>query len=359
MFSTVLIFLVILVLLILSHEFGHFLLAKWYGVKVEEFGFGLPPRLFGLKRGETLYSLNLLPVGGFVRIEGEEAEDGMALSPRSFASKSIFARALIIGAGVFFNLLLAWILFSAVGWYGAPTALDDNNPLSNAYVVVAEVAINSPAALSGLSAGDTISRLSYDGESLEVSKVKEVQDFVARHAGQDIAITYLRGGKPFTVQAKPRSVINEKEGRLGIAMMRIGVRSVPWYSALWEGLKNTITMTGATAVGIASFIYGLIFGAMGLDGVAGPVGIVNIVSGAVNFGWAYVVQLIAILSINLAVINIIPFPGLDGGRLFFLGVEALRGKPVDAKTSSWAHTIGLILLLIFMFIITYHDIARL
>ncbi len=350
---------IILVLLILSHELGHFLLAKWNGVKVEEFGFGLPPRLFGIKRGETLYSLNLLPIGGFVRIEGEEAKDGISLSPKSFASKSIFVRCLIIGAGVFFNLLLAWVLFFAVGWYGVPTALDDNDPLPGAHVVVAEVQTNSPAALAGLSAGDTISRLAYNGESLNVSRVKEVQDFMARYEGQDIEITYLRGDKSLTAQAKPRVVINEGEGRLGIAMMRIGVRSVPWYSALWEGLKNTVLLTGATAAGIASFLYSLIFGAAGLDGVTGPVGIVNIVSGAVNFGWAYLIQLIAILSINLAVINIIPFPGLDGGRLLFLGVEAVRGKPVDAKTSAWAHTIGLILLLIFMFIITYHDIAKL
>lgn len=350
---------VILVLLILSHEFGHFLLAKWNGVKVEEFGFGLPPRLFGIKKGETLYSLNLLPVGGFVRIEGEEADNGLSLGPKSFAVKSLFVRFLIISAGVFFNLLLAWILFSAVGWYGVPTALDDDNPLPGAHVVVAEVQANSPASLSGLSAGDTISRLVYNGESLDVSRVKEVQDFVARHEGQDIQITYLRGGKPFIAQAKPRAVTNEKEGRLGIAMMRVVVRSVPWYLALWEGLRNTVVLTGTTVAGIASFIYGLVIGAAGLDGVTGPVGIVNIVSGAVNFGWAYVVQLIAVLSVNLAVINIIPFPGLDGGRLLFLGVEAVRGKPVDAKTSSWAHTIGLILLLLLMFIITYHDIAKL
>ncbi|MEK7133258.1 MAG: RIP metalloprotease RseP [Patescibacteria group bacterium] len=358
MLITILIFFVILVVLILSHEFGHFIFAKWNGVKVEEFGIGLPPRLFGVQKGETVYSINLLPFGGFVKIEGEENKDGLPIGPRSFASKSAGARAIIIAAGVLFNLILAFFIFSFGNWRGAPAALGDGERTEDERIFIVEVQEKSPAEAAGIRAGDTLLKLESDDEKLTVSEISEIQAFIKRNRGREIFVFYKRDGQELISRAAPRLETKENEGALGIVMAKIGTKSYPFHQAIWQGLKTTIFLTGATAAGIVNFFAVLISGKGGLEQISGPIGIVGLVGNAASFGFLYLLQFTAFLSVNLAVINFIPFLGLDGGRLVFLAAEAIRGKPIGAKTSAWAHTIGLILLLILMLIITYNDLAR-
>ncbi|MEK7596432.1 MAG: RIP metalloprotease RseP [Patescibacteria group bacterium] len=355
---TILIFFVILAVLILFHEFGHFLLAKWNGVKVEEFGLGLPPRLFGVQKGETVYSINLLPFGGFVKIEGEEVKDDLPAGPRSFASKSAGARAMIIAAGVFFNLILAFFIFSFGNWWGAPAALGNGERTKDEKILIVEVQKKSPAETAGFLAGDTLLKFESEDEKLAVSEISEIQDFIGRNRGREIIVFYKRDGRELISRARPRLETKENEGALGIVMAKMGMKSYPFHQAIWQGLKTTIFLTGATAAGIVNFFAVLISGKGGLEQIAGPIGIVGLVGSAASFGFLYLLQFTAFLSVNLAVINFIPFPALDGGRMIFLAAEAIRRKPINAKISAWAHTVGLILLLILMLIITYNDLAR-
>jgi len=355
MLTTILIFFIIIVLLILSHEFGHFLFAKLRGIKVEEFGFGLPPRIFGIKKGETIYSFNLLPIGGFVKILGEEGESSS--DPRSFANQPISHRALILSAGVLFNLIMAWLIFSAGFFLGTPTATDDLSVV-NAKVTILQVQQNTPAETAGLKTGDKLLRLSSDEEVLEVVSVSGVQNFISKHKGQKIEILYQRDGKQFLTSAVPAIDPPPGVGALGIAMERIGIVKSPWYKALWQGLITTISMAIATVAGICRFIVQIFTGTADFNQIAGPVGIVKIVDDAAQFGFLYILQLTAVLSVAIGMINLIPFPGLDGGRLLFLGIEKIKGSPISAPVSNVVNTIGFILLILLMLIVTYHDIIK-
>lgn len=348
---SIILFLITLAVLVLSHEFGHFFAAKKSGIRVDEFGFGFPPRLFKFKKGETLYSFNLIPFGGFVKIHGEEGEERNDL--RSFSSKSISARVMVIVAGVFFNLLLAWLCYSSGYAIGAPVSADLNlrgAVIKNEKIIIVAVVENSPASVAGLSVGDEI---------IGFSETEEVQKFINNKKGQEISIFYRRGNKDYSVKMTPRENPPKNEGAVGIAMDKIGIVKLPVYWALWEGLKTTCQNTIAIAGMIFSFIYDAIRGIAGFNDVAGPVGIMKIAGAAAKMGLSSFFNFIAILSINLAVINILPLPALDGGRLFFLLIEKIKGSPINARISSITHGVGLALLLLLMALITYHDILRL
>ncbi len=268
---SIILFFAVLAVLILSHEFGHFIVAKRAGIRVDEFAFGFPPRLFKFRKGETLYSFNLIPFGGFVKIHGEEGNPPAGGGdPRSFASKSAGIRASVIASGVIFNLILAWILLSIGFMVGLPTSPD-----------------------------------------------------------------------PFV--AEPEIVIAK----------------FPWHAAFWEGIKATVKFTGAIAVGIFYFIKDAILGLADFSQIMGPVGIVGVTGEAAKLGFGYLLAFTALLSINLAIINSLPFPALDGGRLLFLAIEKIKGSPINYKFSSIVHAVGLAVLLILMLAITYKDIMKL
>lgn len=355
-----LLFFLILALLVFSHEFGHFLFAKFSGVKVEEFGFGFPPRLLGIRRGETLYSLNILPFGGFVKIFGEDNTE--KLDDRSFAGLSMRARAAIIGAGVFFNILLAWALFSVGFVVGVPTLIADGDTttlLEQNEVRILAVQSDTPAFMSGLEAGDQLVRIGAGGEYFEVKTIARVQQFIKAHAGAPISIYVQRGGERRTVTAVPSIQPEEGKGALGITMGVIGIERASWYRAPIRGLRATIASVGVLGKALAGFFAKLTTGRAFLDNVAGPLGIAMLIEDTSRFGIVFLIQLVALLSVNLALINLMPFPGLDGGRLFFLLIEFVRGSPINQQVHRYAHTAGFILLLLLMLMITYHDIARL
>jgi regulator of sigma E protease len=335
---TILLFIAALAILILSHEFGHFICAKLSNTKVEEFGLGFPPRLFSVKKGETVYSVNLLPFGGFVKIYGE---DSVKKLPRGFGSKPIYIRGIILVAGVFFNLVLAWFLFSLVFVIGAPSSVGDD--VADAHITILEVQPGTPAEMAGLQPGDKI---------LGFNTVAEVQEFISLRQNQEIKLEILRGKEIINVAAVP-------DPMLGIAMDRIGIVSLPFYKAIWEGMKNTVFLTVAIVKALVGLFANLIKGVDVAAQVMGPVGIVGIVGTASEFGFVYVIQLIALLSINLAIINMIPFPALDGGRLLFLGIEAIKRSPVNQKAMAVANGIGFAILILLMLLVTYKDIARL
>ncbi|RJQ32322.1 RIP metalloprotease RseP [Candidatus Parcubacteria bacterium] len=348
---TILLFFIVLAVLILSHEFGHFITAKKAGIRVDEFGFGFPPRIAKFKKGETTYSLNLIPFGGFVKIHGEEGQE--AADPRSFASKSIGVRSLIISAGVIFNVLLAWILIIGGFSFGMPTSVSsapEGVEVRDKKVVILQIGKDSPAEKAGLLPGDRI--LGYEN-------VDAVKEAIESRLGQAMTLNYQRGEENLTAELVPRENPPPGEGAIGIAMDEVGTVRLPVHRAIWEGSIMTYHVVVGTAVGIYNFIAGAIAGEVGLSAITGPVGIAGIVGSAADFGFVYFLSFMAFLSINLAIINIVPFPALDGGRLLFLLIEKIKGTPVSARISSIVHGAGMALLLLLMLLVTYKDIVKL
>jgi len=335
----VLIFIVSLSVLVFVHELGHFLAAKKLGVRVEEFGFGYPPRIWGKKVGETLYSLNLVPFGGFVRLTGQDAEYGTLGDAKSFAVKSPRRRAAILLGGIVGNVVLGWILFSLLLVVGMPEILDK--------VTVVSVQPNSPAAIAGIKPGDLIVQLG--DQAVRFSW--EVPDYVKARVGQEVSIRLLRAGEELVVVAVP-------EPLLGIEVTNVIFKKVAWFKAPLEGAREVGWTTWLMGRSLVGLLRGLLFRGEVPEEIAGPVGIAHIAKLYAELGLRYFLQFMGILSLNLALINILPFPALDGGRLLFVVVEGATKKRVSPKFEVWLHRVGMALLLLLMVLITIRDIAR-
>ncbi len=373
---SVIIFIVILLVLVLVHEFGHFFTAKKFGIRVDEFGFGFPPKLFGKKFGETEYSVNLLPIGGFVRIFGESPDEESMTGPdsnRSFINKPKWQQAIVLVAGLFMNFLLAWILFSFGFMSGLPTSVGSEprgQTLSDVHLVIVDVLLKSPADLAGLKTGDKIMTISIPASSNSNDYIKnptpdQIKNFIVSHASvtstkNPIAIGYERGPDKEAVTFVVPTVIGASDHpSIGISMDEIGTAKLPFFQALWEGMKLTLTMIKATATGLFGLIWGGIRGKGSLSGVSGPVGMVSIVGQAYKFGFAYLLSFAALISVNLGIINLIPFPALDGGRLFFILIEKIKGSRINPKVANTINMVGFGILILLMVVITYHDIVKL
>jgi regulator of sigma E protease len=359
MFLTIFIFILILGLLIFVHEFGHFVMAKRAGVKVEEFGFGFPPRIFGIKKGETIYSLNLFPIGGFVKIHGEEGQGKD--DPRSFASKSVSQRFKIIVAGVTMNLALAALLLGMGHWLGLPSIIEDETTgyLNNPKVQIMQVMADSPAAQAGIIMGDTIKQLTINNEQLTINTVQEVQDFVEAHKGEEITLVIQRGDEILEKTLVPRENPPAEQGPLGVALVRTAIVSYPWYKALIMGVVSVVNLTWAIIIALAGLFWSLMTTGHLVAEVAGPVGIFVLTGQAAKLGFIYILQFTALLSINLAIINALPFPALDGGRLLFLVIEKIKGSPVSQQIEKSIHTAGFVLLILLMIAVTWRDVVKL
>ncbi len=364
---------IFLSILILVHELGHFLIAKKFGLLVEEFGFGLPPRIWSKKIGETIYSINALPFGGFVKIYGENKEDKIAEnkeietiliekeeleisdgemsvevereiivsengSGRSFSSIFIWKRAVILVSGVLMNFLFGWLVISVILSLGVPQS-----------VVITEIFKNTPAESAGLKSGDIILGISAN------DFIKLTND----NKGKKITIKVERGGIEKEIKATPRVNPPAGEGALGIGLLESGAPSQNFFLALWDGLKMSVEIVRMIFIALFNLIVGVFSGGkVSLEQVSGPVGIVKITAQASGLGIVYLLQLLALISFNLAVINIFPFPALDGGRLLFLLIEKIKGSPLPAKFENYANAAGMALLLILMVLITIRDIVR-
>lgn len=356
MLTTILIFFVILLALVLVHEWGHFFAARRLGIKVDEFGFGFPPRLASIERGGTRYSFNWLPLGGFVKLKGEAGENRE--EPDSFASQKPWRRSVVLLAGVTMNLVLAFFLLSGGFMLGVPVSLQENeiDHARDIKIQVVMVSPNSPAEQAGIKIGDAI--VSLNGQSFNT--LSEVQDYIAANSGSAIELKLDRLGESVTVLAQP-TVLPEVPDRaiLGVNLLQTGILSYPWYEAVWQGAKATVVLTREIVMAFGQLFRGLIITRQVPADVAGPVGIAVLTGQVVDLGFAYVLQFAALLSINLALINVLPFPALDGGRLLFVVIEKLRHKATDAKTEAIVHNIGFAFLMILVVLITYRDLVRL
>ena len=356
---TAIIFIIVLSVLVLVHEFGHFITAKRGGMKVEEFGLGFPPRLWSIKKGETKYSINLIPFGGFVKILGEDGEDPD--NPRSFSSKSAKRRALIISAGVLMNVLLAFVLLSLGNVFGLRVGLtgDDFNKAKDIKIQIIQVIPASPADISGLQILDEIVGFKYQGTEQTVQSVEEVQQYINEHKGRQIVLKINRNNEIIEKELIPRVNPPEGEGASGISLAATGVLRYPWYESVYRGAQNTFYLVINTAIGYYTVIKSLfVSGSPGVE-LTGPIGIARITGQAARIGFNYLMQLTAIISVNLAILNIIPFPALDGGRLLFIIIEKIRRKTISKKVEGLVNTVGFGLLILLMIYVTTKDVIKL
>ena len=339
-------FLAVIVVLILAHELGHFITAKASGVKVEEFALGFGPQLLSIKRGETVYSLRPLPLGGFCKMAGEEDPT----VPRSLASKSIGTRLLVLSAGSMMNLLLPLLLLS-IAFMVPHTMVTEP-------VIVKEVAPNSPAAGADIEVGDVI--ISINGKA--VHNTTYLHRYIYLNLGQEMTLVAQQGGSTKEVQLIPRWKPPEGEGAIGIgidvdaaiANQTVSRQSYPFWEAIPLGVNTCIE----TFVLFKNAIISMIIGAAPVA-VTGPVGIAQLTGEVARAGISPLLVFAAFLSINLAIVNIFPLPALDGGRIMFVLLEWVRrGKRISAKTEGLVHLMGFIMLMAVIAIITYQDIIR-
>lgn len=364
--ATPFIFIVILGLLVLSHELGHFLAAKWAKMRVDEFAFGFPPKLFSFRRGETRYSLNLIPFGGFVKIHGEDSlVDDVAESAtdrsRRFTARPKKAQAVVIGAGVIFNLILAWLLLAVGFSVGFPTQVteENKNNLTEIRLLVASVMPESPAERAGLKGGDTVTEISVFGKKYPLSReATELGDIVQTSKGAPITLLYERGDTSIRTEMTPVFNTETNLYTLGVGLESIGLLKLSPLQALQESGVRTFEYTWLTLSGFFDLIRDALLGKADLASISGPVGIYFLVSDAATLGLSYLLGFTAIISISLAVINILPFPALDGGRLAMLLVEALRGKPLSDTLVARINTIGFMVLIVLMVLVSYRDLAK-
>ncbi|HEX9436354.1 MAG TPA: M50 family metallopeptidase [Candidatus Limnocylindria bacterium] len=348
---TLLLFLVTLTVIIAVHEFGHYITARLLGMKVLEFAFGFPPRLLAVRKGGIEYSVNALPVGGFVRILGQEdfaiRQTGEG-EPGSFTSKPWWAQAVVLAAGVFMNVALALVVLTGSFAFGGPVPTGE--------VRVVEVKPGSPAEEAGIRAEDLVREV--DGQRIADSQ--ELVRYTRAHRGQILTLVLQRDGQqlpPIQIEARRRPP--EGEGPLGIVLIDA---TAPMRGGLPQALANAWTLTGDILQQIAA-LPGQLLGATdapadGAPQIGGPIEILRVTGEVSRFGFAAILRLIGVLSINLAVLNIIPFPGLDGGRLFFVLVGGIFHKRLSPQVEAAIHAVGLLLLVGLMILVTVSDIRR-
>jgi len=338
-------FVPILSVMMFVHELGHFITARMFGITVQEFGFGLPPRLWGYRRKDVIYSINWIPFGAFVKMLGEE--DPTAAG--SFASKPRWVRAIVLAAGSMMNFLLAVAAFSMVYLVGVPRLAADGQ------VQLTAVAPDSPALAAGLQAGDAI--VSFDGQP---TSVQTFRDATQQHLDQPIQLTVKRGGDQFTTSLTPRSAPPEGQGAIGIVLGANDIARSNVFEAVALGFEQTVRTIGVTLMIPVMLIQGAIAPQdarlMGLVGMAQTTG--GAVDYAIDTGfWYPIFILTGLFSAGLAVANMLPIPALDGGRLFFVVLEWIRGRRVPPEREAAYHFVGIVVLLTLMIIISINDIA--
>jgi len=371
---TIVAFLVVLGVMVLAHEFGHFIVARKAGVKVEEFGLGIPPRLIGCYKDDsgrwrvvghkqivttrTIWSLNLIPLGGFVKIKGEQGE--AATDSDSFAAKGIGVRVAILTAGVAMNIFLAIVLLAVIFTVGVPQAIDNQALLpsaahvTNPRIEIVEILAKSPAQAAGLKAGDVL--ITIDDKIF--SSISEIQNYLNQQIGQPIDVAIKRDDQKIITELIPEILSTTDRGGIGVGLANVATVSYPWYLAGWHGVKETFNLMIGVIVGFYTLLKDLLLHQQFAGDVYGPVGIASLVGSAAKMGLIYLVQFTAVLSVIIAVINYLPFPALDGGRVLFLIIEAVRGKPINQRIEALMHNLGFALLMLLVLVVTFRDVLR-
>ncbi len=362
MLVTILVFLLILSILVLIHEAGHFFVAKFFNIKVEEFGFGLPPRAFGIKRGETVYSINWLPIGGFVKLYGEDEAGSGKVSfsqkeketkpkdaDRAFYSRPVWQRATVVFAGVFMNFVLAVtivsILFSVIGV-----------PIPGKDVKVDRLINGAPAQKAGLRTGEIIVSIN----SIKIESPEELVAYTKKHLGEKLTLEIKdQNANIRKVEVTPRKDYPSDQGPMGVAISSsVITKKYPIWEAPFVGTKEVLNQSVLIGKGLFTVVSQLVTQGSVPKDIAGPVGIAQLTGTVVGIGLPAVLSFVALLSLNLAIINILPIPALDGGRLFFILIEGFTGRKVSPRIENYAHTIGMAVLLGLIALITIHDLIR-
>lgn len=363
MITTLLIAFLSLIVLMIIHEFGHFIIAKKFGVKVEEFGIGYPPRIFGKKFGETLYSINLIPLGAFVKIYGEE---GGVDDYRSFSKLAIWKRISIVLGGVLAFWIASIIIFSVVFAIGADVPIGDQDApgFANTRIKITAVQPDSPAHASGLKKGDVIIELRNLKEILRVDKVSDFQKFTQNNKGVPIILVVRRDGKDIAIGATPRLQHAENQGPLGLSLERMAtvIEKSPWYEAPIKGTIYCKDVTVKAVQGIFDVFKNLFTGKGVPKGaeLAGPIGITIFLARAADYGVGFFLYFIGTISVFIALFNILPIPALDGGKLLFLIIEKVIKRPVSVKIEQSLTMVCFFLLIAMSFFVTVKfDIPRL
>jgi regulator of sigma E protease len=373
MFLTLITFFLVLSILVFVHELGHFLSAKKFGLNPEEFGFGFPPRAWGIYKAkdgtwktvkgskrvddavDTIYSVNWLPLGGFVKL-GEDDHD---ISPDAnhFHNKPVWQRAVMLLAGVTMNMVLAAVLLSFGFMIGLPQITEElhsSAKIINPHIQIVDVMSGSPADTAGLKLGDIV--LAVDDQKFTTSE--ELQDYTAANIGKEVVYSIKRQDKELSQTVVPEIIEETGNGGIGIGIVDTGLVRYPVHIAIWEGTKTTAFMF----VAILNAFYELLKSAVGEStvkaDVAGPVGIAVLTGQVARMGFVYILQFAAMLSINLAIINALPIPALDGGRVLFLIIEKFKGVPVRRELEGKIHYIGFALLMALVLVVTLKDLVR-
>ena len=304
--------------------------------------------------GGTIYSLNWIPLGGFVKIKGEDGNNKN--DPDSFAGRKAWTRIKVLAAGVIMNFVLAWVLISIGFMIGAPEAVDvaggDN---SSAKIQISEVVASSPAQVAGFEIGDEIIK---NQRNISFGNVKDFQEYVKDNKGKEMNLKIKRGDEVLEIKTLLRMEAPEGQGLLGISLAEIQIIKYPWYEAIWLGLTTTLGLIWAIILALFGIIKSLFIGqGAGVD-ISGPVGIAVLTKKVAGMGLVYILQFAALLSINLGIINALPFPALDGGRILFILIEKIKGSAVSQKVEQAFHTVGFLLLILLLVFITFKDVAR-
>lgn len=366
--SAIFLFILILLVLVIVHEFGHFIVAKLTGMRVDEFAFGFPPKIFGKKIGETTYALNALPLGGYVSIWGENGseedkqENGAATHPRAFGNRPWWAQLLVLIAGVTMNMLLALCIFIFIS-YGEVTVTADHevygSRVKNVSIMVTDVSKESPASLVGIVPGSTILKVTTAGKTADTTTATSLIAFIANNQNTPFTITFVSpdGQEKSTTIAAVYGIVPGKKA-LGISLDSVGKVKTTLLEAVTLGYNRTIDITVLTVEGLVGVVTSAFQGSSVLESLSGPIGIAKIVGETSAYGYAAVLTLVAVLSINLAIFNILPIPALDGGRIVVVLIETISRRKVPFKYYSWVNVVGFALLMLLLIVVTINDVRR-
>lgn len=343
-----LVFIVALAFLIFIHELGHFVAAKRLGMYVEEFAIGFPPRVWGKKIAETLYAINAIPIGGYVKIFGEDEAQLSSKErkdPRAFHNQPSWKRLVVLLAGVVMNFIFGWFVISAVFTQGVAVPTDK--------VKVVNVAAESPAEEAGIVENDII--VAADGDKIDSSE--KLIDVTSEKLEEEVSLTLLRGGKELSVKLVPREDPPAGQGAMGVVVSDFEEKKYSLVEAPWLGLRESVRISKFFYQELFGGVKRLVSGERPEVAVSGPVGIYN--AYRERQGFFEKVLLTGLISLNLALLNIIPFPALDGGHLLFVVLEAVTGRRISTRKKQRMTYAGLIILLVLLALVTVKDVLRL
>lgn len=344
-------FIFVLGLLIFVHELGHFLLAKWVGIRVEQFSLGFPPKLIGFTRGETEYRIGCIPFGGYVKMAGERPDDTeITGSANEFMSKKVWQRSLVILAGPAMNYVLAFVIMSGIFYSQGRQVFDDER------AIIGEVVADSPAQQVGLQPQDVI--LGVDDST--VTNFTSLHQLISDRPGKEVKLTWLRGTDTLTAAMKTRADTGMNMQGEVVTAGRIGIYQ--YYSfeplSLGAAISEGLNTTNAWGLALVYFLKDVLTFAVSSKLIGGPIFIAQAVGQAAQEGFVAILMLAAILSVNLCLINLVPIPALDGGQLLFLLVEKIRGTPVSVRTRAIMQQVGFVALIVLIIFVTRNDIWR-